>query len=131
MRARDEEKANTLYNKKNSIKEMIPHEKKTEDKKPLQDEWEWGAWIATVVIKHLHTHIDHQHRRWAPLAIKRRKKNICYTAKLVDAIAVSKAKKSPLITEKSIRRERVRANWRGREGKWTTFGIVCKTIEKR
>lgn len=40
MRARDEEKANTLYNKKNSIKEMIPHEKKekTEDKKPLQDE---------------------------------------------------------------------------------------------
>lgn len=40
MRARDEEKANTLYNKNNSIKEMIPHEKKkqTEDKKPLQDE---------------------------------------------------------------------------------------------
>lgn len=29
MRARDEEKANTLYNKNNSIKEMIPHEKKT------------------------------------------------------------------------------------------------------
>lgn len=27
MRARDEAKANTLY-KKNSIKEMIPHEKK-------------------------------------------------------------------------------------------------------
>lgn len=55
MRARDEAKANTLY-KKNSIKEMIPHEKKTENKKPLQDEWEWGAWIATVVIKHSHTH---------------------------------------------------------------------------
>lgn len=32
MRARDEEKANTLYNKNNSIKEMIPHEKKNKQR---------------------------------------------------------------------------------------------------
>lgn len=73
---------------------MIPHEIKKGRKAAAGQEW--GAWIATVVIK-THTPLIII-VIVKPLAIMRKKKKICYTAKLVDAITVSKVK-NPLITQ--------------------------------
>lgn len=87
---------------------MIPHEIK-KDEKPLQDKNE-ELESPPLLLKHTHTPLIII-VIVKPLAIKKKKKKICYTAKLVDAITVSKVKKSPDNTDKKIPLgERVRVN---------------------
>lgn len=84
----------TIYKKFNKRNDSPRNKKK--DEKPLQEKNE-ELESPPLLLKHTHTPLIII-VIVKPLAIMKKKKKICYTAKLVDAITVSKVK-NPLITQ--------------------------------